>query len=54
MDRIDFEELALKSMDTTLAPTLTSLGKPGINLEGKERPLVRTHSPSLSLQLFNS
>ena len=39
MDRIEFEELSLKSMDPSLGPRLSSFGKPGVEIE-KRDPLV--------------
>jgi len=47
MDRIEFEELALKSMDPSLGPQLTKLGKPEVEIEEKSIPSIPLLYPSL-------
>jgi len=58
-DRIDFQELALKSMDPSLGPKIFNFGSPDVKFEEKDLPqiplihptkLARTTSPLIHLQ----
>jgi len=40
IDRLDFEELALKSLDPSLGPKITQLGKLGSNEEQPQIPII--------------
>jgi len=59
VDRIDFQELALKSMDPSLGPKISNFGSPDVRFEEKSLPqiplihptkLARTASPLTHLQ----
>ena len=39
MDRIDFEELSLKSMDPSLGPKLATFGKTDVEVEKRASPV---------------
>ena len=51
MDRVDFEELALHSVDTSLGPQVTNLGKPNVSIDEKDKRSVRPMSIFSKLKL---
>ena len=55
MDRIDFEELALKSMDPTLGPSIVHYGQPNVEVkeEEKRKAKVRLFPRSVSICLHS-
>jgi len=46
MDRVDFEELALHSVDTSLGPQATNLGQPNVSVDEKHKRSVPLICPS--------
>ncbi|KLO12193.1 hypothetical protein SCHPADRAFT_854179 [Schizopora paradoxa] len=47
IDRMDFQELALKSMDTSLGPKVSKLGSNGLDLEDTFTPKIPLIHPTL-------